>query len=59
VQRYEELCRSRLDTGSAQAASPTIEDVIAHALEGEPEAVESLREKAVYLGAESCRLSTP
>jgi predicted NBD/HSP70 family sugar kinase len=50
VQRYEGLCRSRREAGSTRVAGTTIEEVIARALEGETEAVESLQEKAAYLG---------
>jgi predicted NBD/HSP70 family sugar kinase len=50
VQRYEGLCRSRRDAGSARISGTTIDQVIERALQGEPEAVESLQEKAAYLG---------
>ncbi len=50
VQRYEALCRSRRDGKTVRPAGVTITDVITRALEGEPEAVESLEEKATYLG---------
>ena len=50
VQRYQALCRARRDAGSPDISSTTIDEVIGRALQGEPEAVESLQEKAVYLG---------
>jgi len=50
VQRYEALCRSRRDENGVRPAGAAINDVITRALEREPEAVESLEEKATYLG---------
>ncbi len=48
VQRYEEL--RRLHHKGDGASRPTIEEVVARALQGEPEAVDALLEKAAYLG---------
>ncbi len=48
VERYQALCHSR--RGSPRVFGTTIDDVIARALVGEPEAVEVLKEKATYLG---------
>ncbi len=50
VQRYETLCRSRRNSSDARISGASINDVISRALEGEPEAVESVEEKARYLG---------
>jgi predicted NBD/HSP70 family sugar kinase len=50
VDRYEGICRSRREPGSAPVPRVTIDDVVTRALQGEPEAVESLQEKATYLG---------
>jgi predicted NBD/HSP70 family sugar kinase len=50
VNRYEGLCRSRREPGSPPVSRVTIDEVVARALQGEPEAVESLQEKATYLG---------
>ena len=50
VQRYQELRQARRDAGASDVSSTTIDEVIGRALQGEPEAVESLQEKAVYLG---------
>ncbi len=50
VQRYEDRRRSK--QGSAESSPPraTIEDIVARALEGEPDAAEALRETAAHLG---------
>jgi predicted NBD/HSP70 family sugar kinase len=50
VDRYEGLCKSRREQRSPGVSRPSIDDVVARALQGEPEAVESLQEKATYLG---------
>jgi predicted NBD/HSP70 family sugar kinase len=50
VHRYEALCRSRRDAGSARVAGTTIDEIIARALQGEAEAMEVVQEKATYLG---------
>ncbi len=50
VQRYEAVCRSRRNGASARIIGSTIDEVIERALKGEPEAVEVVQEKAVYLG---------
>jgi len=50
VQRYEALCRSRRDVGSARVSGTTIDEIISRALQGEAEAVEVIQEKAGYLG---------
>lgn len=50
VSRYEGLCKSRREPGSPRVSGVTIDDVIAGAIKGEPEALEALQEKATYLG---------
>ncbi len=50
VQRYEALCRSRREPSGGQVLGTDFNDIVTRALQGEPEALESLQEKATYIG---------
>lgn len=50
VRRYQRLIQSKEGAGTAQESEISIDEVVTRALQEVPEAVEALRETAVYLG---------
>jgi N-acetylglucosamine repressor len=50
VQRYEALCRSRREPNAVPPPGMGFGNIVTAALQGEPEALETIQEKATYIG---------